>query len=84
VFGPHFFSGACFIVAFFDETGACLAPMHLFSPLTPHLSPLTPHLSPLKNIDQRGTGRCGFNTENAIFEKYSPEIMNFAEMKSFS
>ena len=37
-----------------------------------------------KNIDQWGTGRCGFNTENAIFEKFSPEVLNFAKKKGFS
>jgi hypothetical protein len=37
-----------------------------------------------KNIDQRGMGRCGFNTENATFENFPPEVLNFAEMKGFS
>ena len=56
-------------------------------PRTPEITFLTPR-SPLpeiwKNIDQRGTGKCGFNTENAIFEKLSPEVVNFAKTKSFS
>lgn len=29
-------------------------------------------------------GRCVFNMENALFEKFSPEIMDFAKMKAFS
>jgi hypothetical protein len=37
-----------------------------------------------KNIDQRGTGRGGFNTENAPFENFPPEITNFAKTKAFS
>ena len=37
-----------------------------------------------KIIDQRGMGRCRFNTENATFENFPPEIVNFAEMKGFS
>ena len=37
-----------------------------------------------ENIDQWRTGRCGFNTENAIFENFPPEVLNFAKMKVFS
>ena len=38
----------------------------------------------LNNIDQRGTGMGNFNTENAIFENFPPEVMNFAKMKGFT
>ena len=37
-----------------------------------------------KNIDQRERDGAVFNTENAIFENFPPEVMNFAEMKAFS
>jgi hypothetical protein len=42
-------------------------------------APLTP-----KNIDQHPTANTHFNTENAIFEKFSPEVLNFAKKKGFS
>ena len=37
-----------------------------------------------KNIDQREREGAVFNTENAIFEKITPKVVNFAKTRGFS
>ena len=37
-----------------------------------------------QNIDQHPTANTHFNTENAKFENFPPEVLNFAKMKRFS